>query len=212
MNAETSYAGPERRRNRVFVTKNTEYHFRGDRCVAVRDRRSSKWLPSHLAIGRRLSGGVHFHKNGAAVPVCDLPSVGEALYFADDGRAIPNFINQALHKKPITLYGDGSQTRSFCYIDDLINGLYKLLMSTVNEPVNIGNPDEMTLLEMAQTVRRLTRSASRVVHRPLPQDDPKVRRPDIRLAKRKLHWEPRVSFDQGLAQTIAYFRKSFKHA
>lgn len=88
MNVETSYAGPERRRNRVFVTKNTEYHFRGDRCVAVRDRRSSKWLPSHLAIGRRLSGGVHFHKNGAAVPVCDLPSVGEALYFADDGREL----------------------------------------------------------------------------------------------------------------------------
>ncbi len=88
MNAETSYAGPDRRKNNVFVTKNTEYHFRGDRCVAVRDRRSTKWLPSHLAIGRRLSGGVHFHKNGAAVPVCDRPSVGEALYFADDGREL----------------------------------------------------------------------------------------------------------------------------
>jgi len=88
MNLETSYTGPERRKNRVFVTKNTEYHFRGDRCVAVRDRRSSKWLPSHLAIGRRLSGGVHFHKNGAAVPVCDAPSLGEALYFADDGREL----------------------------------------------------------------------------------------------------------------------------
>ena len=88
MKAETSYAGPERRKNRVFVTKNTEYHFRGEHCVAVRDRRSSKWLPSHLAIGRRLSGGVHFHKNGAAVPVCDRPSVGEALYFADDGREL----------------------------------------------------------------------------------------------------------------------------
>jgi hypothetical protein len=88
MNLETSYTGPERRKNRVFVTKNTEYHFRGDRCVAVRDRRSSKWLPSHLAIGRRLSGGVHFQKNGAAVPVCDAPSLGEALYFADDGREL----------------------------------------------------------------------------------------------------------------------------
>jgi len=88
MNAERSYAGPDRRKNRVFVTKNTEYHFTGDRCVAVRDRRSSKWLPSHLAIGRRLSGGVHFHKNGAAVPVPDRPSVGEALYFADDGREL----------------------------------------------------------------------------------------------------------------------------
>lgn len=88
MSAENAYKGPERRKNRVFVTKNTEYHFRGDRCVAVRDRRSSKWLPSHLAIGRRLSGGVHFHKNGAAVPVCELPAVGEALYFADDGREL----------------------------------------------------------------------------------------------------------------------------
>jgi len=88
MKAETSYAGPERRKNRVFVTKNTEYHFRGDRCIAVRDRQSSQWLPSHLAIGRRLSGGVHFHKNGAAVPVCDSPAVGEALYFADDGREL----------------------------------------------------------------------------------------------------------------------------
>jgi hypothetical protein len=88
MKAESSYAGPERRKNRVFVTKNTEYHFRGERCVAVRDRRSSKWLPSHLAIGRRLSGGVHFHKNGAAVPVCDRPGLGEALYFADDGREL----------------------------------------------------------------------------------------------------------------------------
>lgn len=88
MNAETSYAGPERRKNRVFVTKNTEYHFRGDRCVAVRDRQSSKWLPSHLAIGRRLSGGVHFPRNGGAVPVLDLPSVGQALYFADDGREL----------------------------------------------------------------------------------------------------------------------------
>lgn len=88
MNAESAYKGPDRRKNRVFVTKNTEYHFRGDQCVAVRDRRSNKWLPSHLAIGRRLSGGVHFHKNGAAVPVCERPAVGEALYFADDGREL----------------------------------------------------------------------------------------------------------------------------
>lgn len=88
MNLEQGYLGPERRKNRVFLTKNTEYHFRGERCVAVRDRRSRKWLPSHLAVGRRLSGGVHFHNNGAAVPVCDAPSVGEALYFGDDGREL----------------------------------------------------------------------------------------------------------------------------
>jgi dTDP-glucose 4,6-dehydratase len=128
----------------------------------------------------------------------------------NDGRAIPNFIDQALHKRPITIYGDGSQTRSFCYVDDLVNGLYKLLMSKVNEPVNIGNPHEMTLLEMANKVRQMTKSKSRLVYHPLPQDDPKVRRPDIRLAIRKLRWEPRVSFDQGIARTIAYFRKSLK--
>jgi hypothetical protein len=88
MKDKASYAGPERRKNRVFVTKNTEYHFREELCVAVRDRRSGKWLPSHLAIGRRLSGGVHFHPNGTAVPVCERPAVGEALYFADDGREL----------------------------------------------------------------------------------------------------------------------------
>jgi hypothetical protein len=88
MQDKASYAGPDRRKNRVFVTKNTEYHFREEVCVAVRDRRSGKWLPSHLAIGRRLSGGVHFQSNGTAVPVCDRPAVGEALYFADDGREL----------------------------------------------------------------------------------------------------------------------------
>jgi len=128
----------------------------------------------------------------------------------NDGRAIPNFISQALRGKPITIYGDGSQTRSFCYVSDLVNGLYRLLLSKVNEPVNIGNPHEMTLLEMAQKVRQLSRCRSRLVYRPLPQDDPKVRRPDIRIARAKLHWEPRVPFDQGLRQTIAYFRKVMK--
>jgi hypothetical protein len=88
MKPGSNYAGPERRRNRVFVTKNTEYHFQGSRCVAVRDRRSNKWLPSHLAIGRRLSGGVQFHKNGSAVPVDAPPALGQALYFADDGREL----------------------------------------------------------------------------------------------------------------------------
>ena len=131
---------------------------------------------------------------------------------ADDGRAIPNFINQALHHKPLTMYGDGSQTRSFCYVDDLVQGLYKLLWSKVNEPVNIGNPQEMTLLEMAKKVLHLTKSRSRLVYRPLPQDDPKVRQPDIRLAKRKLRWEPRVSFDKGLARTITYFRQLAKES
>ena len=130
----------------------------------------------------------------------------------NDGRAIPNFIGQALRGKPITMYGDGSQTRSFCYVDDLVNGLYRLLMSNLNEPVNIGNPHEMTLLEMAEKVRRLTRSRSRLVYRPLPEDDPKVRQPDIRIARTKLRWEPKVAFDIGLKRTIDYFRKEMKRA
>jgi hypothetical protein len=88
MSQENRYSGPDRRKNRVFVTKNTEYHLQADRCVAVRDRRSGRWLPSHLAIGRRLSGGVHFHSNGTAVPVVDRPNLGQALYFADDGREL----------------------------------------------------------------------------------------------------------------------------
>jgi dTDP-glucose 4,6-dehydratase len=130
----------------------------------------------------------------------------------DDGRAIPNFISQALYKKPLTVYGDGSQTRSFCYIDDLVSGIYSLLLSKINEPVNIGNPQEMTLFEMAEKVLRQTKSKSRIVHRALPQDDPKMRRPDIRVAREKLHWLPRITFDEGLRKTIAYCRKRLKHA
>lgn len=126
----------------------------------------------------------------------------------NDGRAIPNFICQALAGKPITMYGDGSQTRSFCYVDDLVAGIYKLLNSSVNEPVNIGNPHEMTLQELALEIKRLTKSRSRIVYRPLPVDDPKVRRPDIHLAGQKLQWKPVVKLSDGLKKTIAYFQKS----
>jgi dTDP-glucose 4,6-dehydratase len=125
----------------------------------------------------------------------------------DDGRAIPNFISQALRGKPLTIYGNGRQTRSFCYIDDLVSGIYKLLQSRYNEPVNIGNPHEMTLRALADEILHLTGSRSKIVFRPLPEDDPKVRQPDIRLARRILRWEPRVSLTDGLQQTIAYFRK-----
>ncbi len=126
----------------------------------------------------------------------------------NDGRAIPNFITQALRGKPLTVYGNGHQTRSFCYIDDLVEGIYKLLLSKYNEPINIGNPNEMRLIDFAKEILRLTKSRSRIVHRPLPQDDPKVRQPDIRLAKRILRWEPRISLTSGLQQTIRYFRKT----
>ena len=123
-----------------------------------------------------------------------------------DGRAIPNFMSQALRGRPLTVFGDGSQTRSFCYIDDLVDGIYRLLMSRHAGPVNIGNPRELTLNEMARRVIALTGSKSRIVHRPLPTDDPKVRQPDIRLARKLLGWEPKVGLDQGLRRTIAYFR------
>lgn len=127
---------------------------------------------------------------------------------ADDGRVVPNFINQALEGKPLTIYGDGKQTRSFCYVADLVEGLYKLLMSDENLPVNIGNPAETTVLEFANTVIRLTDSKSDIVYKPLPEDDPKKRRPDITKAKRVLGWEPKVSLDEGLRKTIDWFKEN----
>jgi dTDP-glucose 4,6-dehydratase len=127
---------------------------------------------------------------------------------ADDGRAIPNFITQALRGKPITVNGNGRQTRSFCYIDDIVEGIYKLLMSKYNEPVNLGNPHEMTMLELAKEILRLTQSRSRIVFHKLPVDDPMVRCPDIRLARKVLHWQPKVALTHGLQQTIAYFRET----
>lgn len=126
----------------------------------------------------------------------------------DDGRAIPNFITQALRGEEITVYGDGSQTRSFCYISDTVEGIVRLLFSDYNLPVNIGNPEELTVLEMAKTIKRLTGSNSRIVFRPLPVDDPKIRQPDISLAKEVLDWSPRVGIEEGLKETITYFRET----
>lgn len=124
----------------------------------------------------------------------------------EDGRAIPNFISQALNNKPITVYGNGSQTRSFCYVSDLINGIYRLLMSGEHYPVNIGNPNEMTLLQLAKVIIRLTASRGKIVFKPLPIDDPKVRRPNISKAKKILKWQPKVGLETGLIRTINYFR------
>ncbi|NCO40433.1 MAG: SDR family oxidoreductase [Armatimonadetes bacterium] len=125
---------------------------------------------------------------------------------AHDGRVVPAFINQALHDEPITVFGDGQQTRSFCYVSDLIEGIYRLMLSGETDPTNIGNPAEMTVLEFAQKVIELTGSKSDLVHKGLPVDDPKVRRPDITKAKRVLGWEPRVPLEEGLSKTIEYFR------
>lgn len=124
----------------------------------------------------------------------------------NDGRVVPAFIGQALTNQPLTIFGDGKQTRSFCYVSDLIDGIFRLMMSDYHEPVNIGNPREMTIREFADEIIRITGTAAQVEHRPLPVDDPKVRQPDISLAKRVLGWEPKVDFDQGIRRTIEYFR------
>ena len=123
-----------------------------------------------------------------------------------DGRVVPAFISQALTHKPITVFGRGTQTRSFCYVSDLIEGIYRLMMSNYALPVNIGNPVELTMLQFAEAIRKATRSRSKIVFQSLPQDDPKQRRPDIAKARKFLKWEPRVPLAQGLKQTIAYFR------
>ncbi len=125
----------------------------------------------------------------------------------NDGRAIPNFIGQALAHEPITVFGNGSQTRSFCYIDDLVDGILKLLHSKQNQPVNIGNPNEMTVLQLAETIIKLTNSKSKIEFRELPVDDPKIRQPDITRAKKILGWQPKVDVKIGLSKTIDYFKQ-----
>ncbi|MDT8322508.1 MAG: UDP-glucuronic acid decarboxylase family protein [Bacteroidota bacterium] len=128
----------------------------------------------------------------------------------NDGRAIPAFMSQAIRGEDITVFGDGMQTRSVCYVSDLVDGIYRLLMSDYSDPVNIGNPDELTMLDLAREVLEVIGSSSRIVHRELPEDDPKVRQPDITLARSLLGWEPRVSRREGLARTAAYFREKVK--
>ena len=125
----------------------------------------------------------------------------------NDGRVVPAFLCQALKGEDITVFGDGKQTRSFCYVSDLIDGIYRLLMSDETDPVNIGNPTEMTVLAFAQEVIRITGSKSKIIFNPLPQDDPKVRQPDITKIKQVLNWEPKVSLKDGLKETILYFKK-----
>jgi len=124
-----------------------------------------------------------------------------------DGRVVPAFVCQALKGEDLTVFGEGNQTRSFCYVLDLIDGIYKLLMSEEINPVNIGNPKEMSVLEFAREIIRITGSKSKIVYRALPQDDPKVRQPDITKIKRVLGWEPRVSLEEGLGKTIMYFKE-----
>jgi dTDP-glucose 4,6-dehydratase len=123
-----------------------------------------------------------------------------------DGRVVPAFVHQALTGEPMSVFGQGQQTRSFCYVDDLIEGIWRLLMSDLRQPCNIGNPHEMTILEFAETIRAAVGSSSPIVFNPLPVDDPQTRQPDITQARQKLGWEPKVTLAEGLKSTIAYFR------
>jgi dTDP-glucose 4,6-dehydratase len=129
----------------------------------------------------------------------------------NDGRALPNFLHQALTEQPITVYGDGSQTRSFCYVSDLVEGIWRLMQAEEHEPVNLGNPQEITILEFAERVRGLTGATTPIVFRPLPADDPKQRRPDISKARRLLNWKPKVDLEQGLRLTLEYFQRQIEN-
>lgn len=122
-----------------------------------------------------------------------------------DGRVVPNFISQAIRREPLTVYGDGSQTRSFCYVSDMIEGIYRLLFSKEVEPVNLGNPEEMSILDFARLINEITGNSAGVVHEPLPEDDPQIRQPDISRAREVLGWEPVVSLDEGLRSAISWF-------
>ncbi len=151
----------------------------------------------------------YHRQNGVRIKIVRIFNTYGPRMAIDDGRVVSNFIVQALRGEDITVYGDGAQTRSFCYCDDLIEGIIRM-MATPDEtigPVNLGNPSEFTILELAENIIRLTGSSSRIVFRPLPQDDPTQRRPDISVAGSLLSWQPRVPLAEGLAKTIAYFRK-----
>ncbi len=124
----------------------------------------------------------------------------------NDGRVVPTFIVQALKGDPITVFGDGSQTRSFCYVSDLVEGIYRLMMSDCSEPVNIGNPHELTVMDFAKEIIKLCNSSSEIIHKPLPEDDPKIRQPDITRARSVLNWKPEKDFESGLQETISYFK------
>ena len=126
-----------------------------------------------------------------------------------DGRVVPNFIDQILNNQPLTIYGDGKQTRSFCYVDDLVDGITKLLLSKISGPVNIGNPKEFTILEFAELIRKKYNPKAKIVYQPLPVDDPKQRKPDISLARKELNWEPKVKLEDGIELTMNWFAKNY---
>ena len=150
----------------------------------------------------------YHHENGMDVKIARIFNTFGPRLRLDDGRAIPNFLGQALRGEPLTIYGDGTQTQSFCYIDDMVEGIWRLLTSDVQGPINLGNPDERTIVELAELVQKVSGNKVGVVHRPLPPEDPKVRCPDITKARKVLRWEPKVSLEEGLRRTYEFFAAS----
>jgi UDP-glucuronate decarboxylase len=151
----------------------------------------------------------YYRQNRVKIKVARIFNTYGPNMHPNDGRVVSNFIMQALRDEPITIYGDGKQTRSFCYVDDLIAGFLKLMDSPddVTGPINLGNPGEFTMVELAETVIKMTDSKSQLIFKPLPSDDPKQRRPDITMAKAKLDWEPKIPLEEGLKHTIKYFKQ-----
>jgi UDP-glucuronate decarboxylase len=167
--------------------------------------------------GKRCAETLFFdyrRQHGLSTKVVRIFNTYGPRMMANDGRVVSNFIVQALQGEPVTIYGDGSQTRSFCYVDDLIEAMLRMMdtASDITGPVNIGNPGEFTMLELAEMILRMTQSRSRIVHQPLPENDPRQRKPNIAVAKSILGWEPKVPLEEGLARTVSYFRKQLQLA
>lgn len=163
--------------------------------------------------GKRFAEAItmaYHRKHGIDIRIARIFNTYGPRMRLDDGRALPNFMKQALKKEPITVYGDGSQTRSFCYVDDLIEGIVRLYESSMNEPVNLGNPDEVSILDFAREILDITGSDSQIEFKPLPEDDPKIRRPDISLARDLLDWEPEVTRQEGLNKVLGYFQERIR--
>ena len=202
---------------RVFQASTSEVY--GD--PAVHPQQESYWgnvnpigLRSCYDEGKRCAETLFFdyhRENGVDIRVIRIFNTYGPRMLADDGRVVSNFIVQALQGKDLTVYGDGSQTRSFCYVDDLVEGFLRFMeQGTCVGPMNLGNPGEFTMLQLAELVLKKVGGASKITHKPLPSDDPKQRRPDITLAKETLGWEPQVPLEQGLEKTIAYFSEALK--
>ena len=165
--------------------------------------------------GKRLAETVmfdYYHEDGVEIRIARIFNTYGPRMRCDDGRVVSNFILQALRHQPITIFGDGSQTRSFCYVDDLVEGLVRLMdQNEITGPVNLGNPDERSIKDIAELIVKLTDSSSEIIYKPLPQDDPQRRKPDISLAKKALGWEPNISLETGLPKTIEYFEPLARH-